>query len=64
MRGHRQGAPLRNNHPPAGAKSGENRLIFPTFVQLGVKGRRKPYFFDKLKVRMTPVVRTFLRLGI
>ena len=32
VRGNRQGSPLRNNHPPAGVKSGEKRMIFSAFA--------------------------------
>ena len=48
VRGNRQGSPLRNNHPPAGVKSGEKRMIFSTFVQLGENDRCRPDFFAKL----------------
>lgn len=47
-RGNPNSSPLHNNHPSAGVKSGGNRSISPTFIQLGANSRRQPDFFTKL----------------
>ena len=37
------------DHPPAGGQKWGNRTDFPTFAQLGEKGRRQEDIFDKLR---------------